>query len=129
MDASSNIEINAQSVIVNGQAIAVADSPTFTQGGPMINTHSSVIGDKVITSFNYDVKESKGMVTLSLVHTLGNLNLVQDWRDNVGKNSIRLNDTKTGFTMTFSKMSIPEAVEFDLTAESTQIRFEGNPGI
>lgn len=121
-------EVNALSVIINGEAVAVASPPTFNLGGATINTHSSMVGERIVTSFNYDLKEAKGMVTIELVHTVENINRVQDWRDAVGKISIRLLDDRTGWTGTFSEMSISESVEFDLSAESTSIKFDGGIG-
>jgi hypothetical protein len=68
-------------------------------------------------------------VTIAIANTSENIELLEDWQENIGKNAVRLIDARTGFTKTFAKMSITEDIEIDLEAEETEITFKGGRGV
>ena len=54
--------------------------------------------------------------------------MLENWQDNIGKNAIRMVDSRTGFTKTFNNMSIMEDIEIDFSAE-IEVTFTGGQGI
>ena len=122
------MEINASTVIINGETLAVSKKPKYKRGIPKINTHTSLVGDSVKVTQSQDFSEAVGVVTISLRNTLTNISLVEDWQDNVGKNAIRLVDNQTGFTKTFNQMSIEEDIEIDFDSEEFEVNFKGGQG-
>ena len=122
------MEINASTVIINGETLAVSKKPKYKRGVPKINTHTSLVGDSVKVTQSQDFSEAVGVVTISLRNTLTNISLVEDWQDNVGKNAIRLVDNQTGFTKTFNQMSIEEDIEIDFDSEEFEVNFKGGQG-
>ena len=122
------MEINASTVIINGETVAVSKKPKYKRGVPKVSTHTSLIGDGVKVTQSQDFSEAVGVVTIALRNTLTNVSLVENWQDNVGKNAIRLVDNQTGFTKTFNQMSIEEDVEIDFDAEEFEVSFKGGQG-
>ena len=122
------MEINASTVIINGETVAVSKKPKYKRGVPKVNTHTSLVGDGVKVTQSQDFSEAVGVVTIALRNTLTNVSLVENWQDNVGKNAIRLVDNQTGFTKTFNQMSIEEDVEIDFDAEEFEVSFKGGQG-
>lgn len=122
------MEINASTVIVNGETVAVSKKPKYKRGIAKVDTHTSLIGDGVKVTQSQDFSEAIGEVTISLRNTLTNISLVEDWQDNIGKNAIRLVDNQTGFTKTFNQMSIEEDVEIDFDSEEFEVMFKGGQG-
>ena len=125
---SDKMEINATTVQVNGQTVAVAKKPKYKRGMPKVTSNTSFVGNEVEVTQNVDYSEAIGEVTIALRNTLKNVNLVEDWQDNIGKNAIRLVDTGTGFTKTFNQMSIDDDVEIDFDAEEIEVTFQGGQG-
>ena len=122
------MEINASTVIINGETVAVSKKPKYKRGVPKVSTHTSLVGDGVKVTQSQDFSEAVGVVTIALRNTLTNVSLVENWQDNVGKNAIRLVDNQTGFTKTFNQMSIEEDVEIDFDAEEFEVSFKGGQG-
>lgn len=122
------MEINASTVIINGETLAVAKKPKYKRGIAKVNTHTSLIGESVKVTQSQDFSEAIGGVTISLRNTATNISLVEDWQDNIGKNAIRLVDNQTGFTKTFNQMSIEEDVEIDFDSEEFEVDFKGGQG-
>lgn len=122
------MEINASTVIINGETVAVSKKPKYMRGVPKVSTHTSMVGDGVKVTQSQDFSEAVGVVTISLRNTVTNISLVEDWQDNIGKNAIRLVDNQTGFTKTFNQMSIEEDVEIDFDAEEFEVSFKGGQG-
>lgn len=122
------MEINASTVIVNGETLAVSKKPKYKRGVPKINTHTSLVGDGVRVTQSQDFSEATGGVTISLRNTMTNIALVEDWQDKVGKNAIRLVDNQTGFTKTFNQMSVEEDIEIDFDSEEFEVKFKGGQG-
>jgi len=123
-----NLEINASTVQINGQTVAVAKRPKYKRGTPKIKTNTSLIGDSVKVTQAKDYSEAIGEVTIALRNTTGNITLLEDWQDNIGKNAVRMIDSETGFTKTFNQMSISEDVEIDFDSEEFEVTFQGGQG-
>ena len=122
------MEINASTVIINGETVAVSKKPKYMRGVPKVSTHTSMVGDGVKVTQSQDFSEAVGVVTISLRNTVTNISLVEDWQDNIGKNAIRLVDNQTGFTKTFNQMSIEEDIEIDFDSEEFEVSFKGGQG-
>lgn len=122
------LEINATTVQVNGQTVAVSKKPKYKRGVPKVTSNTSFIGDTVKVTQNTDYSEAIGEVTISLRNTLENITLLEEWQDNIGKNAIRMVDSGTGFTKTFNQMSISEDVEVDFDGEEFEVVFQGGQG-
>ena len=118
--------VNANTAVVNGGTIAVVEKPKYKRGVPKVEVKT--IGDKVQVYENVDYSEATGECTIKIQPTAENIELVEDWQDNVGKNAIRLVDSRTGFTKTFNNMSIMEDIEIDFASE-IEIVFTGGQGI
>lgn len=122
-------EVNATTVIVNGEVVAVHSKPKYKRGVPKVKSNASLIGSEVHVTQNVDFTEATGQVTLALVNTVKNIELMESWQDNIGKNAIRLVDNDTGFTKTFNNMSVTDDFEIDFSSEETEIVFNGGKGI
>ena len=120
--------VNANTVVVNGQTVAVFEKPKYKRGVPKVEVKTATIGDKVEVYENVDYTEATGEVTIKIQPTAGNIELLEDWQDNRGKNAIRLVDSHTGFTKTFNNMSIMDDVEIDFGTE-IEIVFTGGQGV
>lgn len=120
--------VNANTVVVNGGTIAVSEKPKYKRGVPKVDVQTATIGDKVQVYENVDYTEATGEVTIKIKPTVENIELVEDWQDNAGKNAIRMVDSRTGFTKTFNNMSIMEDVEIDF-ASDIEIVFKGGQGV
>lgn len=123
-----SLEINASTVQVNGQTVAVAKRPKYKRGTPKITTNTSLVGDGVRVTQSKDYSEAIGEVTIALRNTTENIALLEDWQDNIGKNAVRMVDSKTGFTKTFNQMSTTEDVEIDFDGDSFEVTFQGGQG-
>lgn len=124
-----SLAINATTVIVNGENIAVSKKPKYMRGVPKTVISPSLIGDTVIPSESQDFSEAIGSVTISIRNTLGNVQLLEDWQNNVGKNAVMLIDNATGFTKTFNNMSVEEDVEVDFDSDDMEIILKGGQGV
>lgn len=122
------IEINATTIQVNGQTVAVSKKPKYKRGVPKVTSHTSMIGDSVKVTQAVDYSEAIGEVTIALRNTIENVNMLEEWQDNIGKNAIRMVDNTTGFTKTFNNMSIEEDVEIDFSGEEFEVTFKGGQG-
>lgn len=120
--------VNANTVVVNGQTIAVVDKPKYKRGMPKVDVKTATIGDKVLVYENVDYSEATGQVVIKIQPTAENIEMLENWQDNAGKNAIRMVDSRTGFTKTFNNMSIMEDVEIDFSAE-IEVTFTGGQGI
>lgn len=120
--------VNANTVVVNGQTIAVVDKPKYKKGVPKVDVKTATIGDKVLVYENVDYSEATGQVVIKIQPTAENIEMLENWQDNAGKNAIRMVDSRTGFTKTFNNMSIMEDVEIDFSAE-IEVTFTGGQGI
>ncbi|MDY0193654.1 MAG: hypothetical protein RBR93_09010 [Aliarcobacter butzleri] len=120
--------VNANTVVVNGQTIAVVDKPKYKRGVPKVDVKTATIGDKVLVYENVDYSEATGQVVIKIQPTAENIEMLENWQDNAGKNAIRMVDSRTGFTKTFNNMSIMEDVEIDFSAE-IEVTFTGGQGI
>lgn len=125
----SQVQVNANTVIINGETVGVRKSPKYMVGAPNVTQYTSMVGDEVKHSHKIDYTESFGSVTIAIANTSENIELLEDWQENIGKNAVRLIDARTGFTKTFAKMSIIEDIEIDLEAEETEITFKGGRGV
>lgn len=120
--------VNANTVVVNGQTIAVVDKPKYKRGVPKVDVKTATIGDKVLVYENVDYSEATGEVIIKIQPTAENIEMLENWQDNIGKNAIRMVDSRTGFTKTFNNMSIMEDIEIDFSAE-IEVTFTGGQGI
>lgn len=120
--------VNANTVVVNGQTIAVVDKPKYKRGVPKVDVKTATIGDKVLVYEDVDYSEATGQVVIKIQPTAENIEMLENWQDNAGKNAIRMVDSRTGFTKTFNNMSIMEDVEIDFSAE-IEVTFTGGQGI
>ena len=120
--------VNANTVVVNGQTVAVVDKPKYKRGVPKVDVKTATIGDKVLVYENVDYSEATGEVVIKIQPTAENIEMLENWQDNIGKNAIRMVDSRTGFTKTFNNMSIMEDVEIDFSAE-IEVTFTGGQGI
>jgi len=125
----SQVQVNANTVIINGETIPVTKSPKYMVGAPSIKQQASMVGDQLKYSHKIDYTESFGKVVIAVANVNENIEAIEDWQEKIGKNAIRLLDARTGFTKTFSKMSITEDIEIDFEAEETEITFEGGGGV
>ena len=119
--------VNANTAVINGGTVAVVEKPKYKRGVPKVEVKTATIGDKVQVYENVDYTEATGECTIKIQPTAENIELVEDWQDNIGKNAIRLVDSRTGFTKTFNNMSIIEDVEIDFASE-IEIVFTGGQG-
>lgn len=122
------LEINASTVIINGETIPVAKKPKYKRGTPKTETRTSLVGERVVVTQSQDFSEAVGEVTIALRATPANLELIEKWQDNIGKNAIRLIDNQTKFTKTFNQMSVEEDVEIDFDGEEIEVVFKGGQG-
>ena len=120
--------VNANTVIINGIPVAVATKPKYKRGVPKIDVKTATVGDEVHLYENVDYTEATGACTITIQPTADNIELLEGWQDNKGKNAIRMVDSKTGFTKTFNKMSIMEDVEIDFATE-IEIPFVGGKAV
>lgn len=120
--------VNANTVVVNGQTVAVVDKPKYKRGVPKVDVKTATIGDKVLVYENVDYSEATGEVVIKIQPTAENIEMLENWQDNIGKNAIRMVDSRTGFTKTFNNMSIMEDIEVDFSAE-IEVTFTGGQGI
>lgn len=120
--------VNANTAVVNGVTVAVVEKPKYKRGVPKVDVKTATIGDKVVVYENVDYTEATGQATIKLQPTAENIELVEEWQDNIGKNAIRLVDSRTGFTKTFNNMSIMEDLEIDFASE-IEVVFTGGQGI
>ncbi len=120
--------VNANTVVVNGQTVAVVDKPKYKRGVPKVDVKTATIGDKVLVYENVDYSEATGEVVIKIQPTAENIEMLENWQDNIGKNAIRMVDSRTGFTKTFNNMSIMEDIEIDFSAE-IEVTFTGGQGI
>lgn len=120
--------INANEVSVNGQTVAVSGKPKWKRGTPKTTVKTATVGDKVYPYEEADFTEAVGSVTFSVMPTPNNIDLIESWQDNIGKNAIRIVDSKTGFTKTFNNMSISEDIEYD-TTDAIEVVFVGGQGV
>lgn len=120
--------VNANTVVVNGQTIAVVDKPKYKRGVPKVDVKTATIGDKVLVYENVDYSEATGEVVIKIQPTAENIEMLENWQDNIGKNAIRMVDSRTGFTKTFNNMSTMEDIEIDFSAE-IEVTFTGGQGI
>ena len=125
----SQVQINANTVIINGETVAVRRSPKYMIGAPTVTQYTSMVGGKTKHSHKIDYTESFGQVVIAVPNTPESIRSIEDWQENIGKNAIRLIDDKTGFTKTFAKMSMTEDVEIDFEAEETELTFKGDRGV
>jgi len=122
------VEINASTVIINGETVAVAKKPKYKRGVPEVSSNTSLIGDTVKVTQSKDYSKAISEVTLAFRHTTGNIKSLEGWQDKVGANAIRLIDNPTSFTKTFNKLSIEEDVEIDFDSELFEVTFRGGAG-
>lgn len=120
--------VNANTAIINGTTVAVVEKPKYKRGVPKVEVKTATIGDEIKLYENVDYTEATGECTIKLQPTKENIELVEDWQDNVGKNAVRLIDRRTGFTKTFNNMSIMEDVEIDFTTE-IEVVFTGGQAV
>ena len=123
-----SLEINASTVIINGEAIPVSKKPKYKRGIPKTETRTSLLGERVVVSQSQDFSEATGEVTISVRKTVDMIEAIESWQDNIGKNAIRLIDNQTKFTKTFNQMSVEEDVEIDFDGEEVEIVFKGGQG-
>jgi hypothetical protein len=123
------LEINANTVIINGQAVAIAKKPKYKRGSPKVNSNSAMVGNEVVISQSKDFSEAVGEVTIAVRATAENIELIESWQDSIGKNAIRMIDKDTGFTKTFNQMSVEEDAEIDFDSEEIEITFKGGRGV
>src|SRR5574343_431650 len=98
-------------------ANTVVDKPKYKRGVPKVDVKTATIGDKVLVYENVDYSEATGQVVIKIQPTAENIEMLENWQDNAGKNAIRMVDSRTGFTKIFNNMSIMEDVEIDFSAE------------
>lgn len=120
--------VNANTVQVNGQTVAIVGKPVYKRGKPKVDVKTATVGEEVRVYESLDYTEAIGSVTIKLQPTNENIELIEDWQDNIGKNAIRMTDRKTGFTKTFKNMSISEDLEIDFDAE-IEVEFVGGQGV
>jgi len=120
--------VNANTVIVNGGVVAVVEKPKYKRGVPKVNVKTATVGDEVQVYEDVDYSEATGEVTIKIQPTAENIELLEDWQDNVGKNAIRLVDSRVGFTKTFNNMSTGGDIEIDFASE-IEVVFTGGQGV
>jgi len=116
--------INLNTVLINGVTVAVVGKPVYKRGVPKIEVSTATVGNKISTYQNVNYEEATGMVKISIQPTKTNIELIEGWQDNIGKNSIRLLDATEKLTKTFNQMSIEEDLEID-TSAPIEITFMG----
>ena len=124
-----SLAINATTVRINGENIAVSKKPKYMRGVPKTTISPSLIGDTVIPSASQDFSEAIGSVTISLRPNIKNIQLLEDWQNNVDKNAVLLIDSATGFTKTFNNMSVEEDIEVDFDSDVFEVVFKGGQGV
>lgn len=120
--------VNANTLVINGATVAVVEKPKYKRGVPKVDVKTATIGDKVVVYENVDYTDATGECTFKVQPTAENIELVEGWQDNIGKNAIRMVDSRTGFTKTFNNMSIKEDIEIDFASE-IEVVFSGGQGI
>ena len=116
--------INLNTVLINGVTVAVVGKPVYKRGVPKVEVLTATVGNKISTYQNVNYEEATGMVKVSIQPTKTNIELIEGWQDNIGKNSIRLLDATEKLTKTFNQMSIEEDLEID-TSAPIEITFMG----
>lgn len=119
---------NPNTVIVNGEPIAITGKVKYKRGAPKITVKTATVGDTVKTYEDADYTEAVSSTTFSIQPTKANIERLEDWQDNVGKNGIRFVDNRDGFTKTIKGASIMEDPEIDFTAE-IEIVFTGGQAV
>jgi len=123
------MEVNASTVIINGEAIAVSKKPKYKRGVPKVTTNTSLVGDEVHVTQNKDFTDATGMVAIKVRNTLANIKLMESWQDNVGKNAVHIVDNAAVFSKTFNQMSVEADFEIDFDSEETEVVFKGGQGV
>jgi len=116
--------INLNTVLINGVTVAVVGKPVYKRGVPKVEVLTATVGNKISTYQNVNYEEATGMVKVSIQPTKTNIELIEGWQDNIGKNSIRLLDATEKLTKTFNQMSIEEDLDID-TSAPIEITFMG----
>lgn len=120
--------INLNTIVVNGEPVAVTGKPTYKRGVPKVDVKTATVGDNVELYESLDYTEAMGEAKFKMQPTAINIEMLENWQDNVGKNSVRMIDTRDGLTKTFNKMSISEDVEVDGDTE-IEVIFIGGQGV
>jgi len=116
--------INLNTVLINGVTVAVVGKPVYKRGVPKVEVLTATVGNKISTYQNVNYEEATGMVKVSIQPTRTNVELIEGWQDNIGKNSVRLLDATEKLTKTFNQMSIEEDLDID-TSAPIEITFKG----
>lgn len=116
--------VNPNTVLVNGDPVAVSVKPKWKRGVPKVNVKTATVGDKVKVYEEIDYSEAMGQATFSIQPTAENIELIEGWQDNIGKNAIRYLDSRTGLTKTFNSMTLADDIDID-PASDIEIVFIG----
>lgn len=99
------------------------------KGMVSVNVNAAGGGQTVVTQ-SVDLENAKGMVSFEFRMTSDNDKATRSFFSNIGGNSIRLSNNGTGFTKSFSGMSLTEDPVRELSADGTfELMFEGNQAI
>lgn len=119
---------NPNTVLVNGEPVAISGKITYQRGKPSVEIQTATVGQEVKVYENINYEEAVGRVTFNMQPTLENINRLEDWQDNVGKNSVRFLDTNTGLTKTLKFLTVSEDPEIDFST-TIEVVFVGGQAI
>lgn len=121
--------VNANTVIVNGHPVAIVGKAKYRTGKPKVEVSTSTVGNNVYVNESIDFTDATGKISFKLKPTKANIELVESWQDNIGKNAVRMIDTRTSFSKTFNNMSISNS-DADIDFESDiEVEFMGGQGV
>lgn len=99
------------------------------KGMTSVNVNAAGGGQTVVTQA-IDLENAKGMVSFEFRMTKDNDKATRSFFSSIGGNTIRLSNNETGFTKSFSGMSLTEDPTRELSADGTfELVFEGNQAI
>jgi len=115
------LEINDVQVAYVPNSIKFRDG----KGAVSVNVNAAGGGSTTITH-SVDLENAKSMVSVQLRMTKYNDELVRGYFANIGANTIRLSNNTTGYTKSFTEMSLTEDPERELSTDGMiEIVFEG----
>ena len=118
--------ISTPQFLVNNEPIAIIPNTLkYTEGKGVTTTRATSTGGggiEYVTTTN--AEEFIGKVSVEIANTAENIKLARGWKNNPGKNGIRINEGS--FSRVFTEMSIANEYEVELSTEGKlSLEWEG----
>lgn len=125
----ANALSNPQVVINNIAVPVVPNSVKFTEGkGEQMQRVQSAGGGQVEVVYSDDVESHLSKVTMSLINTADNIDLVRQWKSNSNNNAITI--TGEGLNRSFAQAALTSDYDVELGSDSViEIEFTALPAV